>query len=79
MAMTESYNGMPANELGDVHWVKSRWSGSGECVQAARLRTGEIAIRNSRFPDGPALLYTPAELAAFLEGVKAGEFDHLLN
>jgi hypothetical protein len=77
--MTRSYNGMPANELGDVRWVKSRHSTSGECVEVARLRTGEIAMRNSRFPDGPALLYTLGELAAFVAGAKDGEFDHLFN
>jgi len=34
-------------------------------------------MRNSRHPAGPALLYTRAEIAAFVTGVKAGEFDDL--
>ncbi|MDX2290688.1 DUF397 domain-containing protein, partial [Streptomyces roseofulvus] len=29
-------------------------------------------------PDGPALVYTPAEIEALLLGVKDGEFDHLV-
>jgi hypothetical protein len=34
-------------------------------------------VRNSRFPSGPALVYTRAEIAAFLAGAKDGEFDHV--
>jgi Domain of unknown function (DUF397) len=33
--------------------------------------------RNSRYPSGPALIYTRAEIAAFLAGAKAGEFEDL--
>jgi hypothetical protein len=32
---------------------------------------------NSRHPSGPALVYTRAEISAFLAGVKDGEFDDL--
>jgi hypothetical protein len=78
--MVITYNGMPAAELGDVHWQKSWHSNpNGECVELAALPTGEIAMRNSRFPAGPVLLYTQAEITAFLAGAKDGEFDHLLN
>lgn len=78
--MTEAYNGMPADELGDVRWTKSRHSNAtGACVELASLPTGEIAMRNSRFPSGPALVYTPREIAAFVAGAKDGEFDHLLG
>ena len=41
------------------------------------LPDGAIAVRNSRDPAGPALVYTRAEVAAFLTGVKNGEFDDL--
>lgn len=34
-------------------------------------------MRNSRDPQGPALVYTPEEIEAFLAGVKRGEFDGL--
>lgn len=78
--MTHAYNGMAATDLHGAAWQKSRYSNSqGSCVEFARLPGGEIAVRNSRFPDGPALIYTPAEVAAMLAGVKDGEFDHLVR
>ncbi|MGY1499977.1 MULTISPECIES: DUF397 domain-containing protein [unclassified Streptomyces] len=73
------YNGMAAARLdGVAAWQKSRHSNSqGSCVEFARLPGGEVAVRNSRFPDGPALVYTRAEIEAMLLGIKDGEFDHL--
>ena len=76
--MVKTYNGMLTAELGDVCWQKSWHSNpNGECVELAALPSGEIAMRNSRFPAGPVLLYTQAEITAFLAGAKDGEFDHL--
>jgi len=76
--MRQAYNGMAATELEGVVWQKSRHSNSqGQCVELAGLPGGEVAVRNSRFPDGPALIYTRAEITALLLGVKDGEFDHL--
>jgi hypothetical protein len=76
--MVMTYNGMPADELGDVRWRKSQHSNpNGACVELAALPSGEIAMRNSRFPVGPVLVYTQAEIAAFLAGAKDGEFDLL--
>ncbi|HVW40662.1 MAG TPA: DUF397 domain-containing protein [Amycolatopsis sp.] len=72
-------NGMPADLLTGVTWRKSKRSGAlGNCVEVATLHTGDIAVRNSRFPDGPALVYTRAEIAAFVAGAKDGEFDDVL-
>ena len=76
----EIYNGMPASGLPSVSWRKSSISNSqGACVELAQLSDGEFAVRNSRNPDGPALIYTRAEIAALIEGVKQGEFDDLLT
>ena len=33
------------------------------------------AMRNSKYPDGTVLVFTPSEWDAFLQGVRAGEFD----
>lgn len=60
-------------------WRKSTASNyQGNCVEVAVLADGGVAVRNSRFPDGPRITYTRAEMAAFVQGVQAGEFDDLL-
>ena len=46
-------------------------------MEVAALPDGAVAVRNSRHPAGPTLVYTRAEIAAFLVGVRAGEFDDL--
>ena len=77
--MHDARNGMPASDLHDVTWHKSRHSNSqGTCVELAGLPSGDIAVRNSRDPHGPALIYTPAEIDAFIRGAKDGEFDDLI-
>jgi hypothetical protein len=64
-----------------LRWQKSMRSNSGgNCVEIAILRGGDqIAIRNSRDPDGPVLIYTPAEIDAFIRGVQDGDFNNLLS
>ncbi|AYN37682.1 DUF397 domain-containing protein (plasmid) [Streptomyces dangxiongensis] len=72
-------NGVPAGEIQDVMWFKSSRSSAqgGNCVEVAALPGGGAAMRHSRDPQGPALVYTAEEVDAFLVGVKAGEFDSL--
>jgi hypothetical protein len=71
-------NGVKAGGLGPLEWRKSSVSNpSGNCVEAAALPDGSVALRNSRDPEGAALVYTRAEIAAFLAGVRNGEFDDL--
>ena len=75
-----AYNGMPASQLRGARWRKSRRSSAqGNCVETARLSSNEVAVRNSRHPGGPALIFSDAEVRAFLEGVKDGDFDYLLG
>jgi Domain of unknown function (DUF397) len=73
------YNGMPARDLGSEGWHKP-WSGTngGNCIEAMKLADGRVALRQSTDPDGPALIYTPHEIASFIQGAKRGEADFLL-
>jgi len=59
-------------------WRKASASnGNGQCVELAPMGDG-IALRDSKAPDGAVLLFTRAEIAAFLDGARAGEFDDLV-
>ena len=72
-------NGVPAAELGPLTWRRSSGGGAaGESVEFALLDNGDVAVRNARDPQGPALFYTPAEISAFVHGAKAGEFDDMV-
>ena len=75
------YNGMPASAVPVERWHKSNRSNpSGNCVELAVLPDGAgVALRNSRDPDGPALIYTVAEIEAFVRGAADGDFDHLID
>ena len=74
--MSEIQNGVQASALSGTHWRKSVRSGptGGNCVEVAFLAGGDVALRNSRHPDGPALIFTSGEWDAFLSGARDGEF-----
>lgn len=60
-------------------WRKSRRSNpTGNCVELTWTVDGGVAVRNSRDPSGPVLVYTREEMAAFLLGARDGDFDDLL-
>ena len=61
----------------NLTWRKSSFSSGsgGNCVEVAKLPDGGTAVRHSKVPTGTAIAYTAAEWDAFLQGVKAGEFD----
>jgi len=63
--------------MGDLEqWQKSSYSGAeNACVEVADLPAGGHAMRDSKDPTGPALMFTAAEWVAFTAGVRAGEFD----
>lgn len=79
--MVKSRHAVPADELGPVAWRKSRRSNStGNCVEFAELDGGRwVAVRDSKHPHGPALLFGRADITALLAGIKAGDHDHLLT
>ena len=81
MADDAVYNGMPAGELGELDWrlAVGRAGQAGSGVELAKLPDGQIAVRNSADPDGPALIYTRAEIEALIGGAQDGDFDALLS
>lgn len=63
-------------ETSALPWRKSRFcNGASACVEFTQLTDGNVAIRDSKQQDGPTLVFTADEWAAFAEGVRAGEFD----
>lgn len=56
-------------------WTRSS---PNSCVEVAPLHGGGSAIRDSKDPDGNALVFNVDEMRAFFTGVKAGEYDHLI-
>ena len=72
-------NGMPSSGLPDAEWQSSQHGDRRAAhVEMAVLPGGSIAMRNSRHPGGPALIYTHAEIEAFIAGAKDGDFDDLI-
>jgi hypothetical protein len=64
-------------DVSSAAWRKSSYSGGngGNCVEVAGNLAGIVAVRDSKDPDGPALIFTPDEWRTFAAGVKAGEFN----
>jgi hypothetical protein len=56
-------------------WRKSSYSNGngGACVEVARNLPGVVAVRDSKDPDGPELIFEPDQWAAFTGGIKAGD------
>ncbi|MFC8852953.1 DUF397 domain-containing protein [Streptomyces sp. NPDC057144] len=59
-----------------LEWMKSSYSGNnGNCVEVAALPTGGRALRDSKSPDGPALVLSVAGFSALVRGVVDGGFN----
>lgn len=57
---------MGAHDLRRAQWRISTHSANGStCVQVACNLPGIVAVRDSKDPAGPALVFTPAEWRAF--------------
>jgi hypothetical protein len=61
-------------DLTGAEWRTSTLCDLNGCVEVAVLE-GRIAVRDSKEKGGPVLLFTPGEWAAFVGGVRGGEFD----
>ena len=55
-------------------WRKSTYSNGtgGNCVEVAHLPNGR-AVRDSKHPEGPILVFTREGWQAFVQGIQAGE------
>lgn len=63
-------------DLTGAVWRKSSRSHEhGTCVELAQNLSGIAAVRDSKNPCQGALVFTPSQLAAFLDAVKTGGFD----
>ncbi|MEV7969603.1 DUF397 domain-containing protein [Sphaerisporangium sp. NPDC088356] len=62
-------------DLSRAHWCKSSFSGDngGHCVEVASNLPGSIAVRDSKNPGGPALIFTSAQWSVFLRTMKRRE------
>ncbi|MGH8601736.1 MAG: DUF397 domain-containing protein [Gammaproteobacteria bacterium] len=62
--------------LTDATYTKStRSTGTGNCVEVAALPGGHRAVRDSKHPSGPALMFTAAEWTAFTTSLRTGRFN----
>jgi Domain of unknown function (DUF397) len=59
-------------DLNRADWRKSSYSGTngGACVEVARNLPGLVAVRDSKDPHGPALVFSQADWAAFTVALK---------
>jgi hypothetical protein len=66
-------NGGNCVEVAEV-WRKSSYSGTngGDCVEVAATLPTAIAVRDSKDPDGPKLVFTPAAWATFTATIRTG-------
>lgn len=60
-----------------LRWRTSSFTDRGNCVAVAELADGRVALRNSNQPQVATLLLSRPALHAWIEGLKAGEFDDL--
>ncbi|SHF53523.1 DUF397 domain-containing protein [Streptoalloteichus hindustanus] len=66
-----------ALDLTKAAWRKSSRSAAqnDQCVEVAGNLPGATAVRDSKNPTGPALVFAPGAFAAFVNTVKRGQLD----
>jgi Domain of unknown function (DUF397) len=64
-------------DLSRAEWRKASYSSTngGACVEVAGNLPGLVAVRDSKDPSGPVLIFAPDEWQAFTAEVRAGQFD----
>jgi uncharacterized protein DUF397 len=66
---------MSEHDTSNAKWITSRACNNSACVQVAHLEGGMVAVRDSKDVSKAAHVFDSSEWAAFVDGVKAGEFD----
>ncbi|MGW2378216.1 DUF397 domain-containing protein [Kitasatospora sp. NPDC001683] len=68
---------MTMPEISAQGWRKSSFSPqASECVETGHVTTGGMAVRDSKDPHGPALVFPAAAWTAFVSAVKTGELPN---
>ena len=65
-----------------ITWIKATKSGNnGDCVELGTDAGNPtvVYLRDSKNKDGAVLTFNRSEIAAFIDGAKKSEFDHLAN
>lgn len=67
---------MSTVDFASVDWRKSSHSGQegGDCVELADL-TAAVAVRDSKNPAGPKLIFSRRDLGSLVERIKSGDLD----
>jgi hypothetical protein len=57
-------------------WRKSSYSNSegGSCIEILDGHSSGVPVRDSKDPNGPALVFTPDAWSSFVSSVRGGEF-----
>lgn len=72
--MTDRYD----VDFSEARWFKStRSSGGKDCVEVAFLSNDLVGVRDSKNPDGPALVFGGGAWDAFAVAIADGEFRRL--
>ncbi|MER6305392.1 DUF397 domain-containing protein [Streptomyces sp. NPDC001739] len=67
-------------DLTDAEWFKSSYSGGdgGQCLEFTRALAqpqGLVPVRDSKAPNGPALVFPTHNWTAFISAIKQGQFS----
>ncbi|MFJ9691527.1 DUF397 domain-containing protein [Kitasatospora sp. NPDC101183] len=65
-------------DLSGARWRKSTFSGQGgDCIEVADGYAGVLPVRDSKDPEGPALVFPAGSWQSFVAAVQAGEFGNV--
>ncbi|MGW6912720.1 DUF397 domain-containing protein [Kitasatospora sp. NPDC054939] len=66
---------MPSHDLTSISWFVSSYSNNGgECIEVSSDLPGLVPVRDSKDPEGPALLFPTDAWRSFVHAVRTDEF-----